>query len=110
MYALDERVLLVRRRARQLRRQRENRLLGGLSSLCAALSFALVAAFSGLSGAAQGGTVLGLYGATMMFEDAGGYVLVGLLCFAAAAVITLLCIRHREKNKENSKTREDENR
>ena len=37
----------------------------------------------------------------LLREDAGGYVLVGVVCFAAAVVITALCIRLR--NRENQK-------
>ena len=41
------------------------------------------------------------FGAMLLREDAGGYVLVGVVCFAAAVVITALCFRLR--NRENQK-------
>ena len=41
----------------------------------------------------------GSFGAMLLREDAGGYVLVGVVSFAAAAVITALCFRLR--NREN---------
>ena len=48
------------------------------------------------------GAVQGLNGATMLLrEDAGGYVLVGVVSFAAAAAFTVLCFRLR--NRENQK-------
>ena len=37
----------------------------------------------------------GAFGAMLLREDAGGYVLVGVVSFAAAAAITALCIRLR---------------
>ena len=37
----------------------------------------------------------------LLREDAGGYVLVGVVSFAAAAAITALCFRLR--NRENQK-------
>ena len=43
----------------------------------------------------------GAFGAMLLREDAGGYVLVGVVCFAAAVVITVLCFRLR--NRENQK-------
>ena len=43
----------------------------------------------------------GVFGAMLLREDAGGYVLVGVVCFAAAAAITALCFRLR--NRENQK-------
>ena len=42
----------------------------------------------------------GVFGAMLLREDAGGYVLVGVVCFAAAA-ITALCFRLRSR--ENQK-------
>ena len=62
--------------------------------LCAALTQA-VDAF-----AVQGQTAAwGSFGAMLLREDAGGYVLVGVVSFAAAAAITALCFRLR--NREN---------
>ena len=43
----------------------------------------------------------GSFGAMLLREDAGGYVLVAVVSFAAAAAITALCFRLR--NRENQK-------
>ena len=43
----------------------------------------------------------GAFGAMLLREDAGGYVLVAVVSFAAAAAITALCFRLR--NRENQK-------
>ncbi len=43
----------------------------------------------------------GVFGAMLLREDAGGYVLVAVVSFAAAAAITVLCFRLR--NRENQK-------
>ena len=43
----------------------------------------------------------GVFGAMLLREDAGGYVLVAVVSFAAAAAITALCFRLR--NRENQK-------
>ena len=45
--------------------------------------------------------VWGVFGAMLLREDAGGYVLVAVVSFAAAAVITALCFRLRKR--ENQK-------
>ena len=58
---------------------------------------------------AGGGTVAGpgqpeawgAFGAMLLREDAGGYVLVAVVSFAAAAAITVLCFRLRSR--ENQK-------
>ena len=43
----------------------------------------------------------GVFGAMLLREDAGGYVLVAVVSFAAAAAITALCFRLR--GRENQK-------
>ena len=43
----------------------------------------------------------GVFGAMLLREDAGGYVLVAVVSFVAAAAITALCFRLR--NRENQK-------
>ena len=97
-----EQVRQVRLRVEELHRKRENRFLCGLSLLCAVLTFSLIGAIGTLTGGGQCGTVPGFYGAMLLYEDAGSYVLVGVLSFAAAVVITVLCIRSREKIKKNN--------
>ena len=45
---------------------------------------------------------------TLKELPAGGYVLVGVLAFAAAAVVSVLCLRLREKsNKRDEPIKED---
>ena len=64
--------------------------------LCAALTQAADAF------AVQGQTAAwGSFGAMLLREDAGGYVLVAVVSFAAAAAFTALCFRLR--NRENQK-------
>ena len=63
--------------------------------------------FTALAGAAdalivRGQTAAwGVFGTRLLREDAGGYVLVGVVCFATAAAITALCFRLRSR--ENQK-------
>jgi hypothetical protein len=97
MYDTAERIRLVRQRAGRLRQKREKRSLRTLCALCLILSFALVQAFSWMTRGQGGASVQEMLGATLMFEDAGAYVLVGVLSFTAAVTITGLCLRHRYK-------------
>ena len=49
---------------------------------------------------AQGETTAqGIFGAMLLRRDAGGYVLLGTVSFAAAVVLTVLCIRLRDREK-----------
>ena len=97
MYSTAERVRRVRQRAEQIRLKKETRMCGTLSSLCALSALILLGTLAAMTGCERPGLVPGFYGATLLFEDVGGYVLAAVLSFAAAVVITLLCIRYRTK-------------
>ena len=100
MYDTARRVALVKQRVREMGRQRRRREVGGLSAVCLLLFAALMQAVGTLIG--QGQTAAqGVFGAMLLREDAGGYVLVAVVSFAAAVVITALCFRLR--NRENQK-------
>lgn len=101
MYDTEERIRRVKERAGELRARREKRSLRMLSALCLLLSLALIQTFVRLTDSPRGGSVQKMLGATLMFEDAGAYVLVGVLSFTLAVVVTILCLRHRYK-KERS--------
>lgn len=93
MLSTEMRTTRVECCVRVLRRRR--RLLNtALYFLCAVLTAGL---YLSLAGGHEHGLVPGLYGATLLSEEAGGYVLVGVLAFAAGVVLTLLCIRQRKK-------------
>lgn len=103
MYDTSKRVELVKARARERICRALRHSVYRLSFLCMLMTAALtgiVVASEGMSGSA----VAGLYGSILLHDDVGGYVLVGVVAFAAAVVITVLCIRYREslKKKENS--------
>ena len=100
MYDTARRVALVKQRVRENTRQRQRREIGGLSAVCLLLFAALMQTAGTAVG--QGQTaVWGVFGAMLLREDAGGYVLVGVVSFTAAAVITALCFRLRSR--ENQK-------
>ena len=50
----------------------------------------------------------GAFGAMLLREDVGGYVLVAVVSFAAAVVVTVFCTRLRKNNKQQEQTKEDE--
>lgn len=99
MYDTAERLRQVKVRAEALRQKRERRALRALSLLCLALSFALIHTFTQVVRGQRGASVQQMLGATLMFEDAGAYVLVGVISFSAAVLITVLCLRRRYKNR-----------
>ena len=101
------RVARVRARTRQLRRRaREKRAIGALSALCAALVAALAGTISALTQASPAAGP-GMYGSMLLYQDAGGYVLVGVASFTAAVIVTALCMKYRNREKKRD-TEEEE--
>ena len=81
-----------------------NRILSILLCLCMAACMLLFAALMQAAGTVVGPgqpEAWGAFGAMLLRQDAGGYVLVAVVSFAAAAAITALCIRLRIR--ENQK-------
>ena len=100
MYDTAKRVALVKQRMRENTRRRQRRGIYGLSGACMLL-FAVLTQAAGTVVAPGQTATWGVFGAMLLREDAGGYVLVAVVFFAAAAAITALCFRLR--NRENQK-------
>ena len=100
MYDTARRVALVKQRVRENNRRRQRRGIYGLSAMCMLLFAALMQAAGTVVGPGQP-EAWGVFGAMLLREDAGGYVLVGVVSFTAAAVITALCFRLRIKDNQN---------
>ena len=96
MYDTVRRVALVKQRVRENTRRRQRRGIYGLSAACMLLCAVLMQAAGTVVGPGQPET-WGVFGAMRLREDAGGYVLVGVVSFAAAAAITALCFRLRSR-------------
>ena len=100
MYDTARRVALVKQRVRENTRRRQRREAISLSAACMLL-FAVLTQAAGTAVAPGQTATWGVFGAMLLREDAGGYVLVAVVSFAAAAVITALCFRLRKR--ENQK-------
>ena len=108
MYDTARRVALVKQRVRKNTRRRQRREAISLSAACLLLFAVLTQAAGTVIG--QGQTaVWGVFGAMLLREDAGGYVLVAVVSFAAAAAITALCfrLRIRENQKKDGTDKSD---
>ena len=108
MYDTARRVELVKRQIRKNTRRRQKRGIGRLSAVCMLLFAALMQTADRVVG--QGQTAAwGGFGAMLLHEDAGGYVLVAVVSFAAAAAITALCfrLRIRENQKKDGTDKPD---
>ena len=100
MYDTTRRVALVKQRVRKNTHRRQRREAISLLAACMLLSVVLTQAVGTVAGPGQP-EAWGVFGAMLLREDAGGYVLVAVVSFAAAAAITALCFRLR--NRENQK-------
>ena len=94
MYDTARRVALVKQRVRENTRRRQRRGIYGLSAACVLLCVVLMQTAGMVVGQGQP-AAWGVFGAMLLREDAGGYVLVAVVSFAVAAAITALCFRHR---------------
>lgn len=99
-------VQMVKKRIHQRQRAQQKCSIYRLSTLCVLLSVLLVGMTGWFSGVEQM-IHMGMYGSMLLHENAGGYVLVGVIAFAAAVIITVVCIRYAEK-KRNEPPKEDE--
>ena len=96
MYDTARRVALVKQRVRENARRRQRRGIYGLSAACMLLFAVLTQAAGTVVGPGQP-EAWGVFGAMLLRQDAGGYVLVAVVSFAAAVVITALFFRLRSK-------------
>lgn len=106
MYDTTRRVALVKQRVRENTRRRQRREAISLSTACMLLCAALTQAAGTVVGPGQP-EAWGAFGAMLLREDAGGYVLVGVAAFAAAVVLTVVCMRLHEREKQKQKHEED---
>ena len=86
MYDTEERIELVKKRMYEYHRRQEWRTVCRLSVLCTLLFLSLVGA---------------MYGTILLHEGAGGYVLVAVISFTVAVVITALCIKFRNRGQKS---------
>ena len=100
MYDTARRVALVKQRVRENTRRRRRREAISLSAACMLL-FVVLTQAAGTVVAPGQTAAWGSFGTMLLREDAGGYVLVAVVSFAAAAAFTALCFRLR--NRENQK-------
>lgn len=107
MKSLDEQEKLIFERASRLKRKRLKRELGALSAaslVCLAVITGSVYSFTGgYSRMADGESM----GAFMLSSEAGGYVLVTVLAFAAGVTVAVLAVRSAQKSKRGSPPKDD---
>lgn len=96
MYDTEKRVELVKKRMYEYRRRKERHRVYHLSALCALLFLSLAGALGTVQ--IQPMDAAGMYGAILLHEGVGGYVLVAMTAFVLAVVIVTMVIRWKKRN------------
>ena len=92
----EERIQALHARVTALQQQRERRKTGAIGAASVVLTVCLL--FMVFSGGMNPGGAAGLYsGSTMLFEEAGPYVLIAIVAFMAGVIVTVALIRSRKK-------------
>ena len=107
MYDTKQRVALVKQRMAEHRRRQARQGVQRLSALCILLFLSLVGTM-GMMVQGQPMDAAGMYGAILLHEGAGGYVLVAVISFTVAVVITALCIKFSKKDQQGQDTENDQ--
>ena len=107
MYDTARRVALVKQRVRENTRRRQRRGIYGLSAACMLL-FAVLTQAAGTVVAPGQTAAWGVFGAMLLRQDTGGYVLVGVAAFSLAVALTAVCMRLHEREKRNRASKEEE--
>ena len=105
MSTADERVAALHLRMAALTEKRERQKTAALGAGCAGLALCLCLLIFG-EGSVHGGTAGTYTGATMLFENAGGHVLVAILAFMAGVIVTALCVRCKGKHEPEEQKKE----
>ena len=103
MYDTKKRVALVKQQMAVHRRRQARQRVHRLSTLCVLLFLSLIGTV-GMMVQGQPIDAAGMYGAILLHEGVGGYVLVAVSSFTAAVVITAVCIRFRKREHQKQDT------
>ena len=95
MYDTQKRVALAKERIVESRRRQARRSIRSLSALCALLFLSLLGTVGTVQ--SQPMDAAGMYGAILVHEGVGGYVLEAVISFTAAVVFTAFYIKIRKR-------------
>ena len=97
-YSIEESLRQIETRSRKIRYRKQRRNVGLLATMTALVLMVSIAVGYSLVGMKEPGSLESVYGSFILSEEAGGYVIVGVLCFVAAVILTLVCVRWKERS------------
>lgn len=95
----EQRIKTMHELAYKIKRKSEKAVLKALGTVSVLLFAVLIGWLYAVDGNLHQVSGNGFTGNSMLSADIGGYVLVAVISFIAAVLITILCIRYKEKNK-----------
>lgn len=101
-----DRLDAMHKRADELRRKRDVLVMRVLGTASALLLVSLIGVMTLLGTAGHSVSADGMYGTSMLNESTGGYILVAIISFMLAVVITVLCFKIKKYKEEKTTNRE----
>ena len=98
MYTMNESLAEIKKRSAAIKTRRSARRAYVWTGSCLAVMALLMGLASVKSGLQEHHLTQTPFGASIVTAEAGGYVLVGVICFVAAVALTLACIRYRDRH------------
>ena len=94
----EERIYKLHKKMAERKRKKED-FRTAVYGVCSLFLFAGLLILTGSTGLTHQGTTAGLYsGATLLFQNTGGYVLTALIAFMAGVVVTIMLKIMKENN------------
>jgi hypothetical protein len=107
----DDRTLSILNRTKALKKKHSKHVDTMFIFLCFIFTGGLAFIFEMLAYGGEKGYIPGLYASSLLYSNAGGYVLAGVIAFMAGVIISVLCIKYifkssgsiRNGKKQNNK-------
>lgn len=96
-YTLEESLQELSARCRRLCRKRKKKALSILSAASLLLFAGLVSTVKTMARQLGTGDEISVFGAFVLPDTAGGYILAGVIAFSLGATVTLVCLRYRKR-------------
>ena len=102
-YDIYEAAREINRRSRILQEKKKHKkYIAWYSATSTAVFAMLVTVMLGLDVFGPAEIDDSVFGSFLLSKEAGGYVLVGVVCFVIAVAVTLYCVRRADKNKKQT--------
>ena len=92
----------------RLKQEKQKTAVFGAGSVILAVCVVMLILNASEGGNGSSGTASLYSGATMLYENAGGYVTAAIFAFMVGVIVTVICIKQRKKheNRKNNKPEE----